>query len=65
MPTKNNNTITAATIRELRRTLEAFVEYGLVPNGTTHAAAKRASLDLTRQLAKWRKTYTASDGAVK
>ena len=50
--------ITDEVIRELNRTLQRMVEYrgADLSGGQTveHAAAYRASMDLTRALAKWR-----------
>lgn len=63
--------ITAEVIYELRRCLDAMEAYRQHPGdwrtSRTHAAASRASLDLTRLLARWRQTPTllAKEGAPK
>ena len=57
-------TKTDALILEIKRTLAALEEYKLLPEypSIAHAAAKRATLDLTRKLAEWRKTGVRYNG---
>ena len=63
--------ITMTVIQELQRCLAAMEAYREQPgdcySSRTHAAASRASLDLTRALAQWRKTLAmaAKQGAPK
>lgn len=58
-------TVTNDTIWELERCLRAMRAYKtaaedpeVYSTGKEHAAAKRASMDATRALTKWRQTWT-------
>jgi len=54
--------MTTALRVELERALRAILAYEEAPgdpyHSRTHAAARRATLDLSRALAAWRKTQT-------
>ena len=48
-------TQTDALLAEMKRAQAALLSYMTKPSGPTHAQARRATLDLTRALAAWRR----------
>lgn len=46
-----------------RRTAARVKDYQVLPDSKRHSAAKRATMDLTRELAEWKRTYTITGDA--